>query len=89
MSKSRFLSGNMLKIIAAVSMLTDHFGLMFFPFDVEYRIIGRLAFPIFAFMIAEGGQIHEKQNKVLFLDFLARSYLSVGIQFLRLRRDIQ
>lgn len=48
------LSGNVLKIIAAVSMLCDHLGLIFFPDALWLRIIGRLAFPIFAFMIAEG-----------------------------------
>lgn len=53
-SKICILSGNTLKIIAAVSMLIDHIGVMFFP-DVEiFRIFGRIAFPIFAFMIAEG-----------------------------------
>ena len=35
-------------------MLADHVGLMFFPHAELFRIIGRLAFPIFAFMIAEG-----------------------------------
>lgn len=48
------LSGNALKIIAAVAMLIDHVGIMFFPTVAIYRIIGRLSFPIFAFMIAEG-----------------------------------
>ena len=48
------LSGNMLKIIAAVSMVLDHVGLMFFPGNVTFRILGRLAYPIFAYMIAEG-----------------------------------
>ena len=48
------LSGNMLKIIAAVSMVIDHVGLMFFPGNLTFRILGRLAFPIYAFMIAEG-----------------------------------
>ena len=49
-----FLSSNTLKIIAAISMVIDHVGFLFFP-DVEIlRILGRLAFPIFAFMIAEG-----------------------------------
>jgi len=48
------LTGNALKIIAAISMVIDHVGLMFFPEAVFLRILGRLAFPIFAFMIAEG-----------------------------------
>ncbi len=49
-----FLSGNTLKIIAAISMLIDHIGYIFFPDVIIFRIIGRLAFPIFAYMIAEG-----------------------------------
>lgn len=49
-----FLSGNALKIIAAISMFIDHMGLIFFPDAIFLRVIGRLAFPIFAFMIAEG-----------------------------------
>lgn len=50
----RLLSGNALKIIAAITMLIDHVGVIFFPGVAIFRIIGRLAFPIFAFMIAEG-----------------------------------
>ena len=44
----------MLKLLAAFSMLLDHVGLFFFPGEMGFRIAGRLAFPIFAFMIAEG-----------------------------------
>lgn len=48
------LTNNQLKIIALVSMTIDHIGTAMFP-DVQIlRIIGRLAFPIFAYMIAEG-----------------------------------
>ncbi len=48
------LSGNALKLIAALAMTVDHVGVIFFPRVAWLRIIGRLAFPIFAFMIAEG-----------------------------------
>ena len=54
MKKHQFLTSNMLKLLAAFSMLLDHAGLLFFPHAMGFRIAGRLAFPIFAFMIAEG-----------------------------------
>ncbi len=50
----RFLSGNALKLIAAAAMLIDHMGLMFFPNQLWMRVLGRLAMPIYGFMIAEG-----------------------------------
>ncbi len=43
-----------LKIIACLTMLIDHLGAVFFPQYIYLRIIGRIAFPIFAFLIAEG-----------------------------------
>ena len=48
------LSGNVLKIIALFSMTVDHVGVLMFPEVDVFRIIGRVAMPIFAFMIAEG-----------------------------------
>ena len=48
------LNNNQLKIIAMVSMLIDHIGEALLPEVYIFRIIGRLAFPIFAYMIAEG-----------------------------------
>lgn len=48
------LTNNQLKIIAMISMLIDHIGGYLFPKVAILRIIGRLAFPIFAYMIAEG-----------------------------------
>ena len=48
------LSSSSIKLIAIVAMLVDHIGLLFFPEDPFFRIIGRIAFPIFAFLIAEG-----------------------------------
>lgn len=52
--KRRFLSGNILKILALISMTFDHVGMILFPRAMWLRGIGRLAFPIFAFLISEG-----------------------------------
>jgi hypothetical protein len=48
------LNSNAIKFIALISMTIDHIGLMLFPECMELRYIGRLAFPLFAYMIAEG-----------------------------------
>lgn len=48
------LSANSLKLLAAVTMLIDHTGAILFPQVMWLRIVGRLAFPIYAFMIAQG-----------------------------------
>ena len=63
MSKFKFsLTNNQLKIIAMISMVLDHVGLVFFPKVELFRILGRLAFPIYAYMIAEGCA-HTKNRK--------------------------
>lgn len=50
----RLLTNNQLKILALIAMTADHVGLQLLPQYGILRIIGRLAFPIFAYMIAEG-----------------------------------
>ena len=67
--KSIGLSNNTLKIIAMVSMLIDHIGLMIFPQYKILRIIGRLSFPIFAYMIAEGSFYTRNRKKYFLLIF--------------------
>ena len=44
----------LIRLIACISMATDHFGKMLFPGIPEMRMIGRLAFPLFAYGIAAG-----------------------------------
>ena len=52
--RTGILNGNHLKLIAAFTMLLDHAGILLFPGNMLFRILGRLAYPIYAFMIAEG-----------------------------------
>lgn len=54
MERSRGLDGGALKCIAAALMLTDHVGAILLSEVPVLRCVGRLAFPIFAFFIAEG-----------------------------------
>ena len=44
----------MLKIIACLLMLIDHMGAALFPEVIILRMVGRLSFPIFAYLIAMG-----------------------------------
>jgi len=48
------MTSSMLKVIACLLMLVDHMGAVFFPKVLILRMIGRLSFPIFAYLIAIG-----------------------------------
>ena len=67
MESNRFsgLTGNQLKLIALITMTIDHMGMMLFPRVKILRAIGRIAFPIFAYMIAEGCRHTRNRRKYL------------------------
>lgn len=48
------MSNFTIKLLACLCMLIDHIGAALFPEYIFLRIIGRLAFPLFAWMIALG-----------------------------------
>ena len=48
------MSSFSLKVLAVITMAIDHVGAVLFPDLLFLRIIGRLAFPIFAFLLVEG-----------------------------------
>ena len=56
------MSSFILKIIAIITMFCDHFGDIFIGHLSAFNIIGRIAFPIFAFQIAVGYK-HTKNIK--------------------------
>lgn len=67
---NKFFSRNTLKIIALIAMTIDHVGLIFFTENLVFRAIGRIAFPIFAYFIAEGAVYTKNYFKYFFRMFL-------------------
>ncbi|MCL2840849.1 MAG: conjugal transfer protein TraX [Defluviitaleaceae bacterium] len=51
-----------LKIIALITMIIDHIGVIIMPNVQELRVIGRVAFPIYVYLVAEGFR-HTKNPK--------------------------
>jgi hypothetical protein len=64
------MSSSTLKILACLFMLIDHLGYVLFPRLIILRIIGRLAFPLFTYFIAEG---YRRTKDVT--DYLGRLFL--------------
>ena len=59
------LSSNGLKLLAMLCMTVDHLGLILLPQYIFLRMIGRLAFPIYAWMIAEGCRYTRNMGRYL------------------------
>ncbi|HEY4035600.1 MAG TPA: TraX family protein [Ktedonobacteraceae bacterium] len=54
-----------IKLIAITCMVIDHVGLFFFPQILLFRIVGRLAFPLFAWLIANGAYYSKNTKQYL------------------------
>ena len=52
----KLFSQEHLKILACFTMLVDHVGAVFFPQYRLLRVIGRIAFPIYAFLLVQGAE---------------------------------
>ena len=59
------LTSNQLKLLAMLTMTLDHIGVQLYPGILWLRIVGRLAFPIYAYMIAEGCAHTRNRRKYL------------------------
>ena len=75
MQRYRVLNGFHLKLIAVCTMFIDHMGDTLFPGVMWLRCIGRVAFPIFCFLIAEGC-VHTHDRKKYALRLLVFAVLS-------------
>lgn len=56
---------NVLKLIALLTMAIDHIGAILYPNIIVLRIIGRISFPIFAYLLALGYKSTHNVKKYL------------------------
>ena len=70
MEKKRGIDSFTLHILAMLFMLCDHLWATLFPAQEWMTCVGRLAFPIFAFMIAEGCYYTSNVKKYMLRLFL-------------------
>ena len=73
-------NANQLKILAMISMTLDHIGLLLLPKWMILRVLGRLAMPIYAYMIAEGCR-HTRDRKRYFLRIAGMAALCQAVYF--------
>lgn len=70
------LSNFDLKLVAIITMTIDHIGVVFgIPFYNLLRAVGRLSFPIFAFLLTEG-YVHTKSFSKYFFRLLELALIS-------------
>ena len=82
--KAQILNEFALKVLALLTMTLDHVGLFLLaylgsanPVGLAFRAVGRIAFPIFAFMLAEG--IRKSHHKEKYLIRLASMWALIAL----------
>lgn len=60
------LNAFQLKILAVITMIIDHLGVLIFPNNIVFRIIGRVSFVLFAFLLVEGLYYTRNINRYFF-----------------------
>lgn len=75
----------LIKLIALACMLTDHVGLVFLPMYGELRLIGRAAFPLFAWCVVVGcchtKDIRKYALRLLLTGILSQPCYMVGLNY--------
>jgi TraX protein len=70
-----------IKLLAALLMVCDHIGVVFFPSQLIFRYIGRFSFPLFAWLLGQGEK-YTKDFNSYFLKLTVWGFLSQPIYYL-------
>lgn len=80
--RKKLFSQEGLKLLACTTMLIDHIGALMLH-NIWFRIIGRLAFPIYCFLLVEGihhsKNLKKYQNRMIFSAVLAEIPFDLAI----------
>jgi hypothetical protein len=89
------MNGTRLKLIGIILMVCDHINEMFAGFTMPARLnlhrlnmLGRLVFPIFLFMVAEGMHYTRSRKNYLLLLFSGSVVMTLGNYFLQHRIQV-
>lgn len=89
-ARYKCVNGFILKMIAVITMLIDHIGAVLYPYEMGFRYIGRIAFPIFVFLLVEG--FHYTRNvrryELRLLLFVFLSEIPFDLAFFRTVPDL-
>lgn len=70
-----------LKIIAIISMFIDHYGAILSPNNIYFRIIGRISFPLFCFLLINGynhtSNINRYLKRLIIFSFISQPIFSI------------
>lgn len=69
-----------IKVLAALLMVIDHIGLVFFPDQLVFRYLGRLSFPLFAWLLGQGAK-HTKDVSAYLIRLVTWALISQPIYF--------
>lgn len=59
-------NSNVIKLVALIFMIVDHIGAIFFPQIILFRIIGRLAFPLFLYQLSISAEKTKHPKRFVF-----------------------